>query len=191
MKSVISILFFMSIISTVFSSEDSGKNPTYVIQVQQGTMLLGEIIIETFPELAPKHCTNFDSLVMSSFYDGTKFHRIDPEFMIQGGDPNSKDSSKGPETWGFGRPDQKKVPAEFNAYSHVRGTLSAARGEDINSADSQFFICVKDSEFLDGEYSAFGKVLIGMDIVDIIANAPRDEKTERPNQIVTMKISKK
>jgi peptidyl-prolyl cis-trans isomerase B (cyclophilin B) len=111
--------------------------------------------------------------------------------MIQGGDPNSKDSSKGPETWGFGRPDQKKVPAEFNDYSHVRGTLSAARGEDVNSADSQFFICVKDSEFLDGEYSAFGKVLKGMDIVDAIANAPRDEKTERPNQIVTMKITKK
>jgi peptidyl-prolyl cis-trans isomerase B (cyclophilin B) len=181
----------MSIVSTVFSSENSGKNPTYVIQVQQGSLLLGEIIIETFSELAPKHCANFDSLVMSSFYDGTKFHRIDPEFMIQGGDPNSKDSSKGPETWGFGRPDQKKVSAEFNDYSHVRGTLSAARGEDINSADSQFFICVKDSEFLDGEYSAFGKVLKGMDIVDAIANAPRDEKTERPNQIVTMKIRKK
>jgi peptidyl-prolyl cis-trans isomerase B (cyclophilin B) len=173
----------MSIVSSVFSLEDSGKNPTYVIQVQQGTIMLGEIIIETFPELAPKHCSNFDSLVKSSFYDDTKFHRIDPEFMIQGGDPNSKDSSKGPETWGFGRPDQKKVPAEFNDYSHVRGTLSAARGEDANSADSQFFICVKDS--------AFGKVLKGMDIVDAIANAPRDEKTERPNQIVTMKITKK
>ena len=111
--------------------------------------------------------------------------------MIQGGDPNSKDPKKGPETWGFGRPDQVKVPAEFNDYSHVRGTLSAARGEDINSADSQFFICVKDSEFLDGEYSAFGTVISGMDVVDIIANSPRDEKTERPNQVITMKISKK
>ncbi len=86
---------------------------------------------------------------------------------------------------------QKKIPSDFNEYSHKRGTLSAARGEDINSADSQFFICVKDSEFLDGEYSAFGKVVQGMEVVDAIANAPRDEKTERPNQVITMKISKK
>ena len=177
-------------ISSAFAYDEHIENPRYLIQVKQGNAILGEIIIETFPEKAPKHSANFDSLVLSSFYDGTTFHRIDPEFMIQGGDPNSKDPNKGPETWGFGRPDQVKVPAEFNDYSHVRGTLSAARGEDINSADSQFFICVKDSEFLDGEYSAFGKVISGMDVVDAIANSPRDEKTERPNQVITMKISK-
>jgi len=191
MKSIILTVLLLCFVSMANASEDSEQHPKYVIQVNQGSILLGEIIIETFPEKAPKHCANFDSLVIATFFNGTAFHRIDPEFMIQGGDPNSKDPSKGPETWGFGRPDQKKVPAEFNDYSHVRGTLSAARGEDINSADSQFFICVKDSEFLDGEYSAFGKVVKGMEVVDAIANSPRDDKTERPIQVITMNISKK
>lgn len=191
MKTVLFLIGIMCMISSALAFDENTNNPRYLIQVKQGNTVLGEIIIETFPEKAPKHCSNFDSLVLAAFYDGTAFHRIDPEFMIQGGDPNSKDPNKGPETWGFGRPDQVKVSAEFNDYSHVRGTLSAARGEDINSADSQFFICVKDSEFLDGEYSAFGKVISGMDVVDAIANSPRDEKTERPNQVITMNISKK
>lgn len=173
-----------------FGMEDEKSGPRYVIQVRQEQTLLGDIVIELFPGKAPLHCKNFDSLVAMNFFNGTAFHRIDPDFMIQGGDPNSKDPSKAPETWGFGDPSQKKVPAEFNDYSHVRGTVSAARGEDKNSADSQFFICVKDSDFLDGEYSAFGKVISGMDIVDAIATSPRDSKTERPLQKITMTISK-
>lgn len=191
MKALFSILMFFCLVHMLMGEEGKSSLPRYVIQVQQGMTILGDIIIETFPDKAPKHCANFDSLVKAAFYDGTAFHRIDPEFMIQGGDPNSKDPTKGPETWGFGRPDQPKVHAEFNDYSHVRGTLSAARGEDKNSADSQFFICVKDSEFLDGEYSAFGKVISGMDIVDKIATMPRDEKTERPHEVITMTITKR
>lgn len=184
------IVFLLIPFFAVLDFEERLSNPVYVITVMQEQEKLGDIVIELFPDKAPLHCKNFDSLVAIKFYDGTAFHRIDPDFMIQGGDPNSKDPSKGPETWGFGRPDQTKVIAEFNDYSHVRGTLSAARGEDKNSADSQFFICVKDSEFLDGEYSAFGTVKSGMDIADKVATSARDNATERPLKKITMTIKK-
>jgi peptidyl-prolyl cis-trans isomerase B (cyclophilin B) len=170
--------------SSASAAGESDKAPKYTIEVEQEGKVLGSIIVELFPALAPKHCANFDSLVKIRFYDGTAFHRVDPDFMIQGGDPNSR--SKDPATWGFGDPGQTKVPAEFNKYSHKRGTLSAARGNDVNSADSQFFICVKDSEFLDGEYTAYGRVVSGMEIVDKIAETPRDD--ERPRKKITMKI---
>ncbi len=189
MVQVFIVLCFFPLL-TVFAFDEQKANPVYVISVMKEQTKLGDIVIELFPDKAPLHCANFDSLVAMKFFDGTAFHRIDPTFMIQGGDPNSKDPSKGPETWGFGQPSQKKVPAEFNDYSHVRGTVSAARGEDKNSADSQFFICVKDSEFLDGEYSAFGTVKSGMDIVDAIAESPRDSATERPVKKITMTITK-
>lgn len=184
------ILFLCIPLLTNLAFGERSANPVYVISVMQEQTPLGDITIELFPDKAPLHCKNFDSLVVLKFYDGTAFHRIDPDFMIQGGDPNSKDLSKSPDTWGFGRPDQTKVHAEFNDYSHVRGTLSAARGEDKHSADSQFFICVKDSEFLDGEYSAFGTVKSGMEIVDMIATSPRDKATERPLKKITMTIKK-
>ena len=109
----------------------SGDNPHYVISVTHGGNAIGQIELELFPDIAPLHCKNFDSLVAIKFYDGLAFHRVVPGFVIQGGDPNSR--NKPESTWGQGDPSQKKVPAEFSTKSHLRGIMSAARlGNDIN-----------------------------------------------------------
>src|SRR5262245_54833622 len=117
----------------------NGK-PQYLITVTRGGQPLGQITIETFPDIAPKPSANFDSLVSIKFYDSTAFHRVIPGFVIQGGDPNSKNKPRS--TWGYGDPSQRTVPAEFTRLSHTRGMMSAARATDPNSATSQFFICV-------------------------------------------------
>jgi cyclophilin family peptidyl-prolyl cis-trans isomerase len=131
----------------------------------------GVIKVGFFPDKAPKHVEAFKKLVKDGFYDGTKFHRVIPGFMIQGGDPNSKlpDRSR----HGTGGPGYS-LPAEFNDVKHERGVLSAARSSDPNSAGSQFFLMVANSPHLDRQYSAFGKVLEGMDVVDKIVALPRD-----------------
>lgn len=131
----------------------------------------GKIVIEFFPEDAPKTVENFVKLASSSFYDGTLFHRVIPGFMIQGGDPNTKNSDR--RSWGTGGPGYT-IKAEFNSRSHVRGIVSMARAQDPDSAGSQFFIVVKDSKFLDRQYTVFGKVVQGMDVVDKIASLERD-----------------
>ncbi len=131
----------------------------------------GKIVIEFFPEDAPKTVENFVKLASSSFYDGTLFHRVIPGFMIQGGDPNTKSNNR--RSWGTGGPGHT-IKAEFNAKSHVRGIVSMARAQDPNSAGSQFFIVVKDSKFLDRQYTVFGKVIEGMDVADKIVNMERD-----------------
>ncbi len=141
----------------------------------------GKIVFEFFPDKAPNHVKNFIELSKSGFYNGTKFHRVVPGFMIQGGDPNTKGGS--PSTWGQGGnygPDGKEITlkAEFNDTHHSRGILSMARAMDPNSASSQFFICVADAGFLDGKYTAFGKVIEGMDVVDKIVSAPAGPKSE-------------
>ncbi len=179
----------------IFNMEAVDKNkqskPTneykYQITVTQKGEELGKIVIELFPDKAPKHVRNFDSLVSVKFYDGTAFHRVIPNFMIQGGDPNSKDKPR--DTWGFGDPSLTKVPAEFNDVKHVRGIVSMARTNDPNSATSQFFIMHGNAPHLDGQYSAFGKVVSGMEVVDKIANLPRD-KRDNPLDKVEMKIIK-
>ncbi len=132
---------------------------------------LGNIVVSFFPEKAPQHVKSFKDLVRSGFYDGTKFHRVIPGFMIQGGDPNSKGDDRS--IHGTGGPGYK-VPSEFNDIRHTRGILSAARSSDPNSAGSQFFLMVKDSPHLDGQYSVFGEVSDGMDVVDKIVALPRD-----------------
>src|SRR5204862_1623005 len=131
----------------------------------------GEIDIRFFPDVAPNHVKNFIDLAEQGFYNGTKFHRIIPGFMIQGGDPNT--IAGNPSTWGVGG-SGKNVNAEFNAVSHKRGIVSMARSNDPNSASSQFFIVVKNSNFLDRQYTVFGQVTKGMDIADKIVAAPRD-----------------
>lgn len=136
---------------------------------------LGKIVIRFFPEKAPNHVKNFLALCKSGFYNGTQFHRIIPGFMIQGGDPNTK--SGDPSTWGLGSRTDKDgkeitLKAEFNDIHHARGIVSMARSQDPNSASSQFFICVADAGALDHQYTAFGEVIQGMDVVDKIANAP-------------------
>lgn len=181
-------LTFYSLTSQTKKGQEKLEKPQYVITITQSGNTLGEMVLELFPDLAPKHCHNFDSLVTSGFYDGTAFHRVIPGFMIQGGDPNSKNKPK--DTWGYGDPSQAKVPAEFNKTKHTRGILSAARSQDPNSASSQFFICVSDATFLDGQYTVYGQVISGMDVADKIVNSPRDAK-DNPNEKIEMKIVKK
>jgi len=117
---------------------------------------LGKIAIGFFPNDAPNHVQNFIKLSVSGFYDGTIFHRIIPGFMIQGGDPNTIDGD--PSTWGTGGPDER-VDAEFNTIKHNRGIVSMARSADPNSGGSQFFIIHKDSNFLDEQYTVFGRIV--------------------------------
>ena len=137
----------------------------------------GEIDVRFFPDKAPNHVKNFIDLAESGFYNGIKFHRVIPGFMIQGGDPNTK--SGDPSTWGSGG-SPNKLKAEFNDIKHVRGILSAARTADPNSASSQFFIMVATAPSLDNQYSVFGQVIRGMEVADKIVNAPRNAN-DRPN----------
>jgi len=132
---------------------------------------LGNIQFELFSDVAPETVRNFIKLAKSGFYDGTLFHRVIPKFMIQGGDPNTKESDKS--TWGTGGPGYN-IKAEFNSRSHLRGIVSMARSSDPDSAGSQFFIVTSDSTFLDREYTVFGQVADGMEVADKIVNLPRD-----------------
>ncbi|MCB8932566.1 MAG: peptidylprolyl isomerase [Fimbriimonadaceae bacterium] len=132
---------------------------------------LGRIVVQFFPDKAPGHVKNFKDLARKKFYDGTKFHRVIPDFMIQGGDPNSREADRS--LHGTGGPGYA-IKAEFNDIKHVRGVLSMARSRDPDSAGSQFFIMVAAYPSLDGEYSAFGSVVEGMDVVDKIVALPRD-----------------
>jgi len=134
----------------------------------------GEMEIVLFPELAPKHVASFMKLAKSGFYNGTIFHRVIPGFMIQGGDPNTKDPNKRRE-YGMGGPGYT-LPAEFNRVRHERGILSAARTADPNSAGSQFFLMVNKAPHLDGQYTVFGEVIKGIEISDQIVNQPRDPR---------------
>ncbi len=133
----------------------------------------GKIVIVFYPDEAPKTVENFKKLVGEGFYDGIYFHRVIPGFMIQAGDPNTKDKDRGND--GMGGPGYA-INAEFNKHKHVRGTVSMARSRDPNSAGSQFFICVAAAPNLDGSYTAFGKVIEGMDAVDKIVSAPKDPR---------------
>lgn len=144
----------------------------------------GNIELKFFPEVAPNHVNNFIELAKKGFYDGTTFHRVIPGFMIQGGDPNSKNADKA--THGMGGPGYT-VKAEFNSRPHKRGILSMARAADPNSAGSQFFICVADAPFLDRQYTVFGEVVSGMDVVDKIVSQPRDPR-DNPNERIEIKV---
>lgn len=136
----------------------------------------GEMVLEFWPDVAPGHVENFKKLAKKGYYDGTCFHRVIPGFMIQGGDPNTKDESK-KASWGQGGPGYT-IKAEFNSRKHVRGILSMARTPDPNSAGSQFFICHADAPSLDNQYTVFGKLIKGLDVLDKIATTP----TERPDR---------
>jgi peptidyl-prolyl cis-trans isomerase B (cyclophilin B) len=128
---------------------------------------------------------NFLDLAQKGFYNGTTFHRVIPQFMIQGGDPNSKNPDRS--SHGMGGPGYK-VKAEFNSKPHKRGVVSMARANDPDSAGSQFFICVADSHFLDWQYTAFGEVVSGMEVADAVVNMKRDGR-DNPLERVEMTIS--
>jgi peptidyl-prolyl cis-trans isomerase B (cyclophilin B) len=158
------------------------KGPKAIIKTK-----FGEIEIKLFPDKAPRHVENFTKLAKSGFYNGTIFHRVIPGFMIQGGDPNTKDLNK-KELYGMGGPGHS-VKAEFNDIPHKRGIVSMARSNDPDSAGSQFFIVVEDSPFLDGKYTVFGQVVKGMGFADKIVMQPRDARdnpTERIEMTVTV-----
>ena len=158
-------------------------NEVAVIQTSEGTMVL-----EFWPDVAPGHVKNFKDLAKKGFYDGTCFHRVIKGFMIQGGDPLTKDEAN-KARWGTGGPGYQ-INAEFNNKPHVRGVLSMARAGDPNSAGSQFFICHAPAPSLDGKYTAFGKLIKGDDVLEKIATTttdPRDRPLTRM-AIVSVKI---
>jgi peptidyl-prolyl cis-trans isomerase B (cyclophilin B) len=140
------------------------------------TTKFGKIVVKFFPDLAPMHVKNFISLAEAGFYNGTPFHRVIPGFMIQGGDPSGN---------GTGGPGYT-IPAEFTTKKkHVAGILSMARTSDPNSAGSQFFVMVAPSTHLDGQYSIFGEVVEGLDVVNKIVSTPRDSN-DKPLERVDM-----
>jgi peptidyl-prolyl cis-trans isomerase B (cyclophilin B) len=150
------------------SNADS-KSPHVLVKTKFGEM---EIVL--FPDLAPKHVESFLKLAKSGFYNGTIFHRIIPGFMIQGGDPLTKDPANR-SRYGTGGPGYN-LPAEFNRVAHEKGILSAARTADPNSAGSQFFIVADKAPHLDGQYTVFGEIVKGLEVVDTIVIQPRDMK---------------
>jgi len=147
----------------------------------------GVMVLEFYPDVAPHHVENFKKLARQGFYNGQCFHRVIKGFMIQGGDPNTKDESK-KDLWGQGGPGYT-IDAEFNSKHHARGTLSMARTPDPNSAGSQFFICHADAGFLDHQYTVFGNLIKGYDVLDKIATTPT-EGPDRPVKRVTIESIK-
>jgi peptidyl-prolyl cis-trans isomerase B (cyclophilin B) len=151
----------------------------------------GEMVVEFWPEVAPKTVENFKKLAKSGFYDGTLFHRIIKEFMIQGGDPLTKDPTRESD-WGKGDPGYK-IAAEFNDKLHVRGVLSMARSNSPDSAGSQFFICLAPAPSLDHKYTTFGQVIKGDDVLGRLGDSPvgpQGREISRPLSKVTLESIK-
>jgi peptidylprolyl isomerase len=147
----------------------------------QNTLIMtlegGPVTIRLRPDLAPGHVARIKELASEGFYDGVVFHRVIPGFMAQGGDPNGT---------GRGGSDKPNLKAEFSEEPHVRGACSMARTNDPNSANSQFFICLDDSRFLDRQYTVWGEVVDGMDHVDAL---PKGEPPRAPGKIVSMRLA--
>ncbi|MGD1037304.1 MAG: peptidylprolyl isomerase [Roseiarcus sp.] len=152
----------------------------------QNTLILvtkhGKVVIRLRPDLAPKHVAQIKALVKRKFYDGVVFHRVIPGFMAQTGDPTGT---------GSGGSDLPNIPAEFSSEPFKRGTLGMARASDPNSANSQFFICFADAPFLDGQYTVFGEVVSGMDVVDKIKAGTQENNgaVDNPDKIVTLRLA--
>jgi len=180
MKTITIILSLLFLIPN--PQEKTKEKEVVVIETK-----FGNIVIELFDDVAPKHAENFKKLAREGFYNGTAFHRVIPDFVIQGGDPLSKDKDRNND--GRGGPGYT-LPAEIKM-PHKRGFVGAARQPDnVNpekrSNGSQFYICLKDLPHLDGNYTVFGRVIEGMDVVDKIAQVPRD-KRDNPIEKVEMK----
>jgi peptidyl-prolyl cis-trans isomerase B (cyclophilin B) len=146
----------------------------------------GKFKIALYPDVAPRHVENFKKLIREKFYDGTGFHRVIPDFIIQGGDPQTRGGGNRA-LWGMGDPRQPKVAAEFSTRPFVRGTVGAARANDPNSASSQFFICLRPNPGWDGQYTVFGEVIQGLNNVQIISNAPTEPGTETVKDLPVVK----
>jgi cyclophilin family peptidyl-prolyl cis-trans isomerase len=181
-KFLLGITISLMLITWNSLNAQTGK-PRYNVRVERADTTLGFIKFELFPIIAPLHTAYFDSLVSIQFYDSTAIHRVVPDFVIQGGDPNSRHGPR--DTWGMGDSTQQNIPAEFTGAAHKRGTIGAARDEDINSANSQWFVNVADNLFLNHNYTVYGKVVEGMDLVDFIVNVPRDANDNPLEKIST------
>jgi peptidyl-prolyl cis-trans isomerase B (cyclophilin B) len=179
-----SILVKTALFFLVSSSLSCGKGSATDDEVAVMETNYGRVVIEFLPQYAPDHVENFKKLTRQGFYNGTKIHRIVRDktqtIAIQGGDPNT--ISGDPSTWGRGQPAQQTVDAEFSTnVKHERGIVSAARrADDVNSATSQFFICVAPMPQWDGNYSIYGKVVEGINVVDTIARAPLQPNSDKP-----------
>ena len=158
----------------------------------------GIMILELYPEVAPKHVESFIQHVKNGYYNGTTFHRVIPGFVIQGGDPNSRDNNRDDDGQGghaaryFGHGDENvaaswTLPAEFNERPHITGALSMARAQENNSAGSQFFICAAPVHQLDNKYTVFGQVISGLEVIQKIVNVPRD-RLDNPSDKIEMEI---
>lgn len=168
-------------------SPPSHPGPRAIIKTK-----LGDIHIKLYPDVAPNHVENFIKLAKSGFYDGTIFHRVIPGFMIQGGDPNTKNSLR-KDTYGQGGPKDEKgnpilLKAEFSDIPHKRGIVSMARANEPDTAGSQFFIVVEQSPFLDGKYTVFGEVTKGLGVADKIVSLPKNDH-DLPNERIEMMVT--
>ena len=172
----ISLFSFVSMKSPATNANIQDYENVVYMKLQYGT-----VVVELFPEKAPKHVAQIKHLIRKGFYDGLTFHRVIDGFMAQGGDP------KGDGTGGSGT----TIPAEFSNIPHKRGILSMARAQNPNSADSQFFIVLKDSPFLDGQYTVFGRVISGMEFVDNLKKGSPSQNgmVVNPDKIISMAIA--
>lgn len=197
MKKIIGlILIFLTI--GVFIMNYEKETEVAVISTKYGDM-----IVEFFPDVAPMHVESFVALANEKYFDGTTFHRVIPDFVIQGGDPNSKLENRSLHGTGgragkfFGIGDENDsstwlIPQEFNSIAHEKGVLSMARTNDPNSASSQFFVCHGDPSFLDNNYTVFGKVIQGLEVIDSIANVEKDMNDNPLEKIeMTVKMMKR
>jgi len=184
------VVFTLGVVSTSAQDKKEEKKPAAAEVAVLKFKDFGDIVVEFFPDVAPKTVENFKKLAKDKFYDGTQSHRLIPGFMIQLGDPLTKDASK-EAFWGTGDPGYK-IKAEFNDRSHDKGVLSMARSQNPDSAGSQFFICFKRVAHLDRQYTVFGKVLKGMDVLDKLDAVPvggaQGSKPQRPVLVESIKI---
>ena len=196
-KNTITLLaIFFVLVSCETKQKNKGSvmdKDTAVISTQ-----FGDIVLEFFDDLAPKHVESFKLHAQNGYYNGTTFHRVIPGFMIQGGDPLTKSEDRSrhgtggnaAKFFGIGSESNEStwdLPAEFSPTPHERGILSMARSQNPDSGGSQFFICVADARFLDNQYTVFGKVVSGLDVVDAIVSAPRDGR-DNPDDRIEMKV---
>ena len=190
MKKIITLIMIGSIIMT--SCE---KQPDVAVVSTR----YGDMIIEFYPEVAEKHVDSFLTHARNGYFNGTTFHRVIPDFVIQGGDPNSKTDDRSTHGmgghaanfYGIGQEDDSNtwmLPAEFNSRPHLTGTISMARSQSPNSAGSQFFVCAGPTPQLDNQYTVFGQVVEGLDVIQKIVNSPRDRR-DNPKDKVEMTVS--
>lgn len=197
MKKIIGIILIVLTIG-VFIMNYEKETEVAVISTNYGDM-----VVEFYPDVAPMHVESFVALANEQYFDGTTFHRVIPDFVIQGGDPNSKLENRSLHGTGgragkfFGIGDENDqntwlIPAEFNDIPHTKGILSMARTNDPNSASSQFFVCHGDPSFLDNNYTVFGKVIQGLEVIDSIANVEKDMNDNPLEKIeMTVKMAKR